>query len=175
MLAKQIECIGGPLDRKQKDAASTKVIREKWLSMAPGHQLADDKEIYPLDDCAKGEEMKRIYFNRELRHLDDDENSWPIATSADLPLADSHLQRLLAQPEREDQDLGRIPSGLQMNPSLYERGCNAADHHLQPRPRPAHLLHAAFRDDCGRTHGLLRFGFMTGRNHGKPAGKPSKL
>ena len=49
--------------------------------MDPGYQLANEEEIYPLDNCAKGEEMKRVYnLNKELRSLENDETTWPIAT-----------------------------------------------------------------------------------------------
>ena len=42
-------------------------VRDKWLTMASGYQLVEEEEIYPLEECAKGEELKRVNnLNKEL-------------------------------------------------------------------------------------------------------------
>ena len=51
--------------------------------MASGYQLAEEEEIYHLEECAKGEEMKMVNnLNKELRSLDDDKYAWLMATPA---------------------------------------------------------------------------------------------
>ena len=45
-----------------------------------GYQLAEEEEIYPLEECAKEEEMKQVgNLNKELLSMDDDESAWLMA------------------------------------------------------------------------------------------------
>ena len=49
-------------------AAQVESVRYKWLTMASGYQLVEEKETYPLEECAKGEELKRVNnLNKETK------------------------------------------------------------------------------------------------------------
>ena len=54
------------------------------MATPPPHAAADP-EIFPLEDCGKGEELKHVgYLNKEVRRLEEDGlKFWPMESQAD--------------------------------------------------------------------------------------------
>ena len=60
--------------------------------------LTSDPELFPLEDCAKGEEMKRVgYMNKEVRRLEEEGYQfWPMETQAVWLKTRRHLASLFS-------------------------------------------------------------------------------
>ena len=61
-LKEQMAQLTGPIRHRQIEAASVKAVRKKWLATPSQPSLTADPELFPLEDCAKGEEMKRVGY-----------------------------------------------------------------------------------------------------------------
>ena len=74
-----------PIRHRQIEAASVKAVRKKWLATPSQPSLTADPELFPLEDCAKGKEMKRVgYLNKEVRRLEEEGYQfWPMETQTD--------------------------------------------------------------------------------------------
>ena len=75
----------GPIRHRQIEAASVEAVRKKWLAAPSQPSLTADPKLFPLEDCTKGEEMKRVgYLNKEVRRLEEEGYQfWPMETPAD--------------------------------------------------------------------------------------------
>ena len=83
IFAAQVDLVDGPLDRKKQDEASTRAVRHRWLAAANAHMIIEEEEIFPLEKCAQGDEMKRVsLLNKELRGMTGD--PFPMTSAADL-------------------------------------------------------------------------------------------
>ena len=83
-LTEQMAQLTGPIRHRQIEAASVEAVRKKWLATPSQPSLTSDPELFPLEDCGKGEEMKRVgYLNKEVRRLEDEgRHFWPMETPA---------------------------------------------------------------------------------------------
>ena len=84
-LKEQMAQLTGPIQHCQIEAASIEAVRKKWMATPSQRSLTADPELFPLEDCAKGEEMKRVgYLNKEVRRLEEEGYQfWPMETKAD--------------------------------------------------------------------------------------------
>ena len=84
-LTEQMAMLTGPIRHRQIEAASVEAVRKKWLAAPSQPSTTSDPEMFPLEDCGKGEEMKRVsYLNKEVRRLEDEGcHFWPMETPAD--------------------------------------------------------------------------------------------
>ena len=72
-LTEQMAMLTGPIRHRQIEAASVEAVRKKWLAAPSQPSITSDPEMFPLEDCGKGEEMKRVsYLNKEVRRLEDE-------------------------------------------------------------------------------------------------------
>ena len=55
------------------------------MAAPPHHTLASDPALFPLEEYAKGEEMKRVgYLNKEVRRLEEEGHKfWLMKSQAD--------------------------------------------------------------------------------------------
>ena len=59
-LKEQMAQLTGPIQRRQIEVASVEAVRKKWMATPSQRTLTSDPELFPLEECAKGEEMKRV-------------------------------------------------------------------------------------------------------------------
>ena len=60
VIAAQVDLVGKSLEKKKQDEISARAVRDWWLAATSGHQLTEEEEIFPLEDCEKGDEIKRV-------------------------------------------------------------------------------------------------------------------
>ena len=106
--------------------------------MDPGHQPAGEEEIYPLDDCAKEEEMKRVYTSTKswgALMMTILTGQWPLLPSGSGLAANWLSSSTTLHSNKTSKS--RSGWGIEWPPyQPPERGLDAPKSHLQHRLTP---------------------------------------